>query len=64
MPRKAPTALILIAAQFDELAVVTCLAALRQRGMAAALVGLGPGPVRSVHGVVLQPDASLAEGAA
>ncbi|MCA9925512.1 MAG: DJ-1/PfpI family protein [Anaerolineales bacterium] len=58
-----PDVIILIAAQFDEMEVITCHAVLRDRHLAVVLVSVMPGVVRSIRGVTVHPDSYLSQGA-
>lgn len=52
---------ILIAAQFDERAVIDCVCAMREEGVSAKLVGIIPGLIKGGQGVYLKPDLSLSQ---
>lgn len=52
---------ILIASQFDETAVVTCLDQMRAQGIGVSLVGLLAGLLPGAFGLVVRPDLTLAE---
>jgi hypothetical protein len=52
---------ILIANQFDEMAVIACLSGLRERGVGVSLVGIVPGCLRGHYGILLCPDVCLTE---
>lgn len=56
-----PEALILLAARFDETAVIYCLSELRRQGAAVTLISVFPGLVSSACGVTLRPDRSLSQ---
>lgn len=53
--------LILIAAEFDETAVVEIACRLRNEGFAVRLVALSSGLVTGIHGITLRPDQSLTQ---
>ena len=57
-----PDAIILIAAQFDEIAVITCHSVLRSHQLSVALVSMMPGLVQSIHGISVHPDSYLSHG--
>ncbi|MFQ5420613.1 MAG: DJ-1/PfpI family protein, partial [Anaerolineae bacterium] len=57
-----PDVIILIAAQFDEMDVVTCHAALRDRRLSVVLVSVMPGLVQSIRGITVHPDSYLSQG--
>lgn len=59
MESASPQVVLLVAPWFDEMACVMCLALLRQRRVAAVLIGLKPGPVKGKQGVRLHPDGVL-----
>ena len=53
--------LVLVADGFEEETTIACVRALRDAGMAAALVGLTNGSVTGSRGITLQSDLSLEE---
>lgn len=50
---------ILIAAQFDETAVVACLDQMRTQGIGVRLVGLTAGLLQGTRGLAVRPDVTL-----
>ncbi len=50
---------ILLAAGFEEEAVVSCLTQLRSAGVSVSLIGASAGLVRGMHGVTIKPDSTL-----
>jgi len=54
-------AIILIAPEFDEEAVVHCLCQMRQRGTAVALVGTPANLVNGASGLAVHPDYPLTQ---
>ncbi len=50
---------ILLAAGFDEEAVVSCLVQLRSAGVSVSLIGSSAGLVSGMHGVTIKPDSTL-----
>ena len=63
---KAPTpinqsAAILVADDFAERTVVTCMSILREAGIKVELIGATPHPVRGRYGISIVPDLSLSQ---
>ena len=61
-PVLTPDVIILIAAQFDELDVITCHAILTDHRLFVVLVSIMPGLVRSIRGITVHPDSYLSQG--
>ncbi len=57
---KQNQAVILIAPEFDEEAVIHCLCQLRQRGTAVDLIGVPKNCIVGASGLAVRPDHSLA----
>ena len=55
----SPKVLVPLAQGCEELEAVTIVDLLRRAGVTVVTAGLGPGPVRGSHGVVLVPDTDL-----
>jgi putative intracellular protease/amidase len=49
-------AAILIAPDYDELAVATCVSELREAGVAVTIVSTSAGLIASTHGLTIRPD--------
>lgn len=60
MPK--PDILLLLAPRFDEVGALCCVSAMRSRGLGVTVMGMSPSTVQSACGLVLVPDATLAEG--
>ena len=57
-----PDVIILIAAQFDAMEVVTCHAVFSDHHFSVMLVSIMPGLVESTCGVTVHPDSYLSQG--
>lgn len=53
--------LLFLAHGYEELAAVVCLKQMREAGLPVSLVGLSSVFVKGSHGLLIQPDHSLAE---
>lgn len=60
-PARTQRGLVLVADGFDEQTAIYCVRALRDAGIAVALVGLPAGLVTGNRGISVQPDLSLDE---
>jgi putative intracellular protease/amidase len=59
--KMSPLVLVLVAAQFDEEFVVSCICRLRSKNIETLLVSLYAGPVIGLRSLWLRPDRHLAD---
>lgn len=52
---------ILLATGFEEETAVSCMTQLRDAGFPVSMVALAAGPVRGVHGLIINPDKTFAD---
>ena len=59
-----PDIIILIAAQFDEKAVISCHSEMRDQQLSVMLISVMPGLVQSIRGITVYPHSHLSMGEA
>lgn len=52
---------ILLATGFEEETAVSCMTQLRSAGFPVSMIALSAGPVRGVHGLIINPDKTFAD---
>lgn len=57
-----PDVIILIAAQFDEMEVISCHSEMRDHQLSVVLISVMPGLVQSIRGITVHPDNHLSMG--